>query len=90
MALDPESEARIIGSLRSMWGNKAVMFITQRLAHTVLADRIVILDKGRIVEQGSRAHLLGLHGRYAALVSLQSRATDGPAPVENMRTRWSN
>jgi hypothetical protein len=43
-----------------------------------MADRILVLDQGRIVEDGSHQHLMGLNGRYAALFALAYRYPEAP------------
>ncbi|MNO07175.1 Lipid A export ATP-binding/permease protein MsbA [compost metagenome] len=51
---------------------KSVVWISHRLASTQIADRIVVLDQGRIVEEGSHADLIGRRGMYAEMYAIQS------------------
>jgi ATP-binding cassette subfamily B multidrug efflux pump len=71
-ALDSEIEAAIQSSLDTLMGGKTVIAIAHRLSTIARMDRLVVLDRGRIVEQGSHEALLRLNGHYAALWHRQS------------------
>jgi ATP-binding cassette subfamily B multidrug efflux pump len=71
-ALDSEIEAAIQSSLDTLMGGKTVIAIAHRLSTIARMDRLVVLDRGRIVEQGTHAALLRLDGHYAALWRRQS------------------
>src|SRR5450631_888950 len=71
-ALDSEIEAAIQSSLDTLMAGKTVIAIAHRLSTIARMDRLVVLDRGRIVEQGTHAALLHLNGRYAALWRRQS------------------
>ncbi len=71
-ALDSEVEAAIQSSLDSLMGGKTVIAIAHRLSTIARMDRLVILENGSIVEQGSHADLLALGGHYAQLWARQS------------------
>jgi ATP-binding cassette subfamily B protein len=71
-ALDPLAEASLIDSLRSIIGKRSALIISHRLSTVQLADRIYVLERGRIVEQGRHAELLGGGGRYARLYRAQA------------------
>lgn len=71
-ALDSESEAMIQHALRTLMEGKTVIAIAHRLSTLREMDRILVLDKGRIVEEGSHAELLGRAGVYAQLWRHQS------------------
>src|SRR6185369_3792846 len=66
-ALDSEVEAAIQSQLQVLMRNKTVIAIAHRLSTIAAMDRLVILDGGRIVEQGTHAQLLALGGHYAKL-----------------------
>ncbi|WP_032093215.1 MULTISPECIES: ABC transporter ATP-binding protein [Pasteurellaceae] len=71
-ALDSEVEAAIQESLDKMMENKTVIAIAHRLSTIAAMDRLIVLDKGQIVEQGSHAELLAQNGLYAKLWQHQS------------------
>ena len=71
-ALDSEVEQAIQQSLTTLMAGKTVIAIAHRLSTIAQMDRLVILDRGRIVEQGSHAELLRAGGHYAALWRRQS------------------
>ncbi len=66
-ALDSETEQGILESLRSMGQGRSVITIAHRLSTVVDADKIVVLEKGHVVEEGTHANLLAKNGRYAAM-----------------------
>ncbi len=71
-ALDSEIEAAIQGSLFELMEGKTVIAIAHRLSTIATLDRLVVLDKGRIIEEGSHDELLRLNGVYAGLWARQS------------------
>jgi len=71
-ALDSEVEAQIQEALTRVMEGKTVLAIAHRLSTIAEMDRIVVLDRGRIVEQGSHAQLLAARGLYARYWSRQS------------------
>ena len=71
-ALDSEVEAAIQESLDKMMDGKTVIAIAHRLSTIAAMDRLIVLDKGRIIEEGSHAELLEKHGLYAKLWAHQS------------------
>ena len=71
-ALDSEVEAAIQGQLQMLMQGKTVIAIAHRLSTIAMMDRLVVLDKGRIVEQGSHAQLVDSGGIYSQLWARQS------------------
>jgi ATP-binding cassette subfamily B multidrug efflux pump len=71
-ALDSEVEAAIQEQLVNLMSGKTVIAIAHRLSTIAAMDRLVIMDEGRIVEQGSHAELLRRGGLYAELWARQS------------------
>jgi ATP-binding cassette, subfamily B, multidrug efflux pump len=71
-ALDSEVEAAIQGQLTRLMEGKTVIAIAHRLSTIAAMDRLVVLDKGQIVEQGTHAELIKLGGTYARLWNRQS------------------
>jgi subfamily B ATP-binding cassette protein HlyB/CyaB len=83
-ALDYESERIIQRNMRAICAQRTVFIIAHRLSAVRLADRILVLDGGRVAESGTHAELLRQRGRYARLHALQSdpRLDDGsPHPT---------
>jgi ATP-binding cassette subfamily B protein len=77
-ALDAESERMVQAALESAMQGRTTLVIAHRLATVQRADRIVVMDAGRIVEAGTHAELSAAGGLYARLAALQF---DAPAPV---------
>src|SRR5690606_4556418 len=71
-ALDSEVEVAIQESLDEMMQGKTVIAIAHRLSTIAAMDRLIVLDQGRVIEEGSHAELLKLNGVYARLWSHQS------------------
>jgi ATP-binding cassette subfamily B multidrug efflux pump len=72
-ALDSETEALIQISLKELMQGKTVIAIAHRLSTVMAMDRLLVMDKGRVVEQGSHAVLLAQGGVYAQLWAHQSK-----------------
>lgn len=71
-ALDPVSEYRLYGTIREVCRDRTVIFISHRLSSATLADRILLLDQGRIIEAGSHNELMALDGTYARMFTMQA------------------
>ncbi|MCH6564364.1 MAG: ABC transporter ATP-binding protein/permease [Proteobacteria bacterium] len=72
-SLDSQSEKNILSELYKISRNKTTLVIAHRLSTIVDADTIVVLDEGRIKEQGSHAQLMEMDGIYADLWMIQQR-----------------
>src|SRR5690606_8461334 len=71
-ALDPEVEAAIQSQLDHLMQGKTVIAIAHRLSTIAAMDRLVVLDRGRIIEEGTHAELIEKGGVYAQLWARQS------------------
>lgn len=68
-SVDSVTEAKIQQAIENIFAEKTVIVIAHRLSTIQQADRIVVLEQGQVVEQGSHAELLAVNGRYAELVA---------------------
>lgn len=75
-SVDAGREDEILSSLESLWGEKTVVMVSQRLSAFRGCSRVMVLEGGRIVENGEPETLMGLGGRYAALARLQGVQAD--------------
>ena len=71
-ALDPIAEYSLNSAMKRMADGKTVFYISHRLSTTRDADRIIMLEKGRIVECGTHSELLSLNGKYAEMWRVQA------------------
>ena len=71
-ALDPESEAKVRVALERLMAGRTTLVVAHRLSTIRSADRIVVLERGRVIEQGSHDELVAAGGRYATLHRAQS------------------
>ncbi len=70
--LDPVAEYNLNRAMMDAAAHKTVIFISHRLSTTVNADRIYVMEKGRIIESGSHEELMRLGGTYAYMFNLQA------------------
>lgn len=70
-ALDTESEQHVQAGLQRLMSERTTLVIAHRLSTVEGADRVLVLDRGRIVESGTHAELLAGNGQYAALYRMQ-------------------
>lgn len=74
-ALDNESERAVQEALKQLQKGRTTIVVAHRLSTIVDADKIVVIDRGQIVEEGTHAELLSLDGVYARLYGLQASAS---------------
>ena len=71
-SMDAEAEVQIFEHFREVTASQMAIVISHRFSTVRMADRIVVLDKGEILEEGTHSDLMGRKGRYARLFSLQA------------------
>ena len=74
--LDAASERAVIDALRRTAEGRTTLIVTHRLAMVRFAHRIVVLDRGKIIEEGTHAQLMAQNGRYSHLCALQARGSE--------------
>lgn len=77
-SMDAEGEHEIFQRFRDLKKERTAILITHRFGTVRMADRIVVIDGGRIVEQGTHDALLALGGLYARMFTLQAEGLTGP------------
>lgn len=81
-ALDTESESLVQQALSNLMQNRTSIVIAHRLSTIRMADKIVVMEKGRIVESGSHEELIDLKGVYRRLYELQFTETNDTLPAD--------
>lgn len=79
-ALDEESQGRILAALDALREQRSCIIVAHRFSTIEHADEVVVLDRGRVVQQGSHAELAAAGGVYAALRGEEERAMPARAP----------
>ena len=73
-ALDTESERRIQEAIEESRGKRTILVVAHRLSTVQKADKVYVLEGGKIVESGTREALMALNGRFRRLYDMQFRA----------------
>jgi ATP-binding cassette subfamily B protein len=71
-SLDPLAEAGLTRQFRALLGGRSAVIISHRLSTVQLADRIYVMDRGRVAERGTHAELIATGGLYAAIYRAQA------------------
>ncbi len=72
-SLEARSEFEVFQRFRELARGRTAILISHRFSTVRMADRILVLDRGRIIESGAHEELMRLAGRYAALYDMQAR-----------------
>jgi ATP-binding cassette, subfamily B, bacterial len=72
-SLDPKSEVEVYKQFQDMSNGRMVLLISHRLGVAKLADRIIVLDNGKVVEQGTHSELMEEKGRYFEMLGIQAQ-----------------
>ncbi len=94
-SLDARAEAELYETMRGVLAGRTVVLVTHRLASARPADQIIVLDAGRVIEQGGHDELMRAGGYYAHMFTLQAAAyaldestsPDGPGPPADNNRR---
>jgi ATP-binding cassette subfamily B protein len=71
--MDAEAEMKIFERFRELTEGKIAIVISHRFSTVRMADEIIVLDRGSVIERGTHAELLAAGGRYATLFNLQAQ-----------------
>ena len=84
-SLDSKNEVLVQKAISNLVKDKTVIMIAHRLKTIKNADKIIVLDKGRIVEEGRHSELLEKQGLYARLWHLQNKSKEWKISIESFR-----
>ena len=86
-SVDAENEAVILEALDRLMRGRTVLIFAHRLSSVIGADRIMVVDEGRIAESGSHQELMALKGAYHRLMAAQVREPGGAAVIDPVREK---
>ena len=84
-AVDSKTEDQIRSALEARRGRRTTLVIAHRRETVAMADRIVVLDQGRVVQEGTHGQLAAVEGPYRRLCALQSAFEDGLADLSEAK-----
>lgn len=86
-SLDPMAEQEIFNQFDRLRNNKTTVFVSHRLSSATIADQILVIENGCLIEKGSHTELMAQDGRYAELFKTQSKryVSEGNAPHPEQR-----
>jgi len=88
-ALDAQTEGLLLGALDRLMAGRTTLVIAHRLSTIRRADRIVVLDQGRVVEAGTHAELVALRGMYAGMYQVQHGPADDDHVLNPTGMEWA-
>ncbi len=71
-SLDPIAEQEVFSRFDELRGNKTTVFVSHRLSSATIANKIVVLEYGKVIEEGSHHDLMNKNGKYASLFRIQA------------------
>lgn len=86
-ALDAQTESEVLGAMRRVMRGRTTLLVANRLSTLRFADRIIVLERGEIIEQGTHRELMALGGAYYRTAKIQGVADEGPALP--LREQWA-
>ncbi len=86
-ALDAQTESEVLGAMRRVMRGRTTLLVANRLSTLRFADRILVLERGQIIEQGTHRELMALGGAYYRTAKIQGVADDGAALP--LREQWA-
>ncbi|MFC4424719.1 ABC transporter ATP-binding protein [Deinococcus navajonensis] len=89
-ALDPRSETEVFSAFAALSHGRTTLLITHRLGSVLMADRILVMKRGRLIEDGTHLELLARGGEYAELWTLQARQYDDAGTAAPLTGRRDN
>lgn len=87
VALDPRSETEVFAAFAALARSRTTLLITHRLGSVLLADRILVMKRGRLIEDGTHLELLSRGGEYAELWRLQASQYGDAGPADLLEPR---
>ena len=82
-SLDPLAEQEIFNQFDRLRNNKTTVFVSHRLSSATIADQILVIENGCLIEKGSHTDLMAKGGRYAELFTTQSKRYVGEGNTES-------
>jgi ATP-binding cassette, subfamily B, bacterial len=87
-ALDPQTEGEVLAAMRRVMHGRTTLMVANRLSTLRFADRIIVLERGKIIEQGTHRELMALGGLYHRTAQLQGVAETAAPARSALLTSW--
>lgn len=72
-AIDPLEETRLYQDFAKIWKNKTAVIVTHRLASARIADRVIVMKEGKVIQDGSHEQLISVEGEYKKMYEKQKK-----------------